>query len=173
MVAMAPPPRRAWLVIVRSPTRSSRSPDTWAPDGGGGLRRPTSVDIPTPSEMPADMKKGPFGKFGVNIGTTSEPYRRRPDKRKKVAELKQALKDADELYLATDEDRGARPSRGTSSGRSSPRSPIKRMVFHEITRRPSSAPPATRATSTLRSSTRPETRRILDRLYGYEGSPVL
>ena len=63
-------------------------------------------DIPTPSEMPADIKKGPFGKFGVNIEDDFDPfYVVDADKKKKVRELKALLKNADELYLATDEDR--------------------------------------------------------------------
>ena len=63
-------------------------------------------DLPQPSELPADMKKGPFGKFAVDVDNGFEAYYVvDADKKKMVGELKRALKDADELYLATDEDR--------------------------------------------------------------------
>src|SRR5699024_1694855 len=63
-------------------------------------------DIPALRDLPADMKKGPYGKFGVNVEGDFEPYYIvSPDKKKTVSELKKALKDADTLYLATDEDR--------------------------------------------------------------------
>ena len=69
-------------------------------------RSATSATCRTPSELPADMKKGPFGKFAVDVDNGFEAYYVvDPDKKKKVAELKRLLKDADELYLATDEDR--------------------------------------------------------------------
>src|SRR5699024_11586947 len=63
-------------------------------------------DIPVPRDLPADMKKGSYGKFGLNVEGDFEPYYIvSPDKKKTVSELKKALKDADTLYLATDEDR--------------------------------------------------------------------
>ena len=94
------------LVIVESPAKAR----TIAGYLGEGYTVEASVghirDLPQPSEMPADMKKGPFGKFAVDVDNGFEPYYVvDADKKKKVAELKRALKDADELYLATDEDR--------------------------------------------------------------------
>lgn len=131
-------------------------------------------DLPQPSELPADMKKGPFGKFAVNVDADFEPYYViDADKKKKVSELKRALKDADELWLATDEDREGEAIAWHLLETLQPRVPVKRMVFHEITRE---------AIQRAASSTRDidealvnaqETRRILDRLYGYEVSPVL
>jgi DNA topoisomerase-1 len=96
-----------------------------------------------------------------------------PDKKKKVADLKRALKDADELYLATDEDREGEAIAWHLLAELKPKVPVKRMVFHEITREAiQRALEATRALDD-RLVDAQETRRILDRLYGYEVSPVL
>ena len=94
------------LVIVESPAKAR----TIAGYLGSGYEVEASVghirDLPQPSELPADMKKGPFGKFAVDVHNGFEPYYVvDADKKKKVAELKRLLKDADELFLATDEDR--------------------------------------------------------------------
>ena len=92
-------------------------------------------DLPNPSELPADMKKGPFGKFAVDVDNGFEPYYVvDADKKKKVAELKRLLKDADELYLATDEDREGEAIAWHLLEVLKPKVPVKRMVFHEITR---------------------------------------
>src|SRR5699024_3970715 len=94
-----------------------------------------SRDLPNPSELPADMKKGPYGRFAVNIEDNFEPYYViDADKKKKVSELKRALKDADELYLATDEDREGEAIAWHLLEVLKPTIPVKRMVFHEITR---------------------------------------
>ena len=94
------------LVIVESPTKAK----TIEGYLGAGYDVEASVghirDLPTPSELPAAEKKGRFGKFAVDVDNDFEPfYVVDADKKKKVAELKRALKDADELFLATDEDR--------------------------------------------------------------------
>ena len=94
------------LVIVESPAKAKTIAGylgaDWDVEASVGHIR----DIPTPSEMPAEIKKGPFGKFGVDVDNDFEPYYVvDSDKKKKVAELKRLLKNADELYLATDEDR--------------------------------------------------------------------
>src|SRR5690625_7277513 len=76
--------------------------DGWIVDSSVGHIR----DLPRPSDLPADMKKGPYGKFAVDTEDGFEPYYViADDKKKKVAELRKALKKADELYLATDADR--------------------------------------------------------------------
>ena len=131
-------------------------------------------DIPTPSEMPTEIKKGPFGRFGVDIEGGFEPYYVvDADKKKKVAELKRLLKDADELYLATDEDREGEAIAWHLHEALQPKVPVKRMVFHEITKEAiQRALHATRDIDTDLVDAQ-ETRRILDRLYGYEISPVL
>jgi DNA topoisomerase-1 len=120
------------------------------------------------------MKKGPFGKFAVDVDNGFEPYYVvDADKKKKVAELKRLLKDADELYLATDEDREGEAIAWHLLETLQPKVPVHRMVFHEITRE--ALQRALTATRDIddRLVDAQETRRILDRLYGYELSPVL
>ncbi len=131
-------------------------------------------DLPQPSELPADMKKGPFGKFAVNVEDNFEPYYVvAPDKRKKVAELRKKLKDADELLLATDEDREGEAIAWHLYEVLKPKVPVKRMVFHEIT--PEAIARALDNPRDLDSQLvdAQESRRILDRLVGYEVSPLL
>lgn len=162
------------LVIVESPAKAR----TISGYLGGDYDVEASVghirDLPQPSELPADMKKGPFGKFAVDVDNGFQPYYVvDADKKKKVAELKRLLKGSDELFLATDEDREGEAIAWHLLEELKPKVPVKRMVFHEITREA-----IQRAlTSTRQLDDRlvdaQETRRILDRLYGYEVSPVL
>ena len=165
-------PRR--LVIVESPAKAR----TIAGYLGDGYEVEASVghirDLPQPSELPADMKKGPYGKFAVDVDNGFDPYYVvDADKKKKVSELKRLLKDADELYLATDEDREGEAIAWHLLQELKPKVPVKRMVFHEITREAiNRALENTRELDT-RLVDAQETRRILDRLYGYEVSPVL
>ncbi|GAA1992520.1 type I DNA topoisomerase [Terrabacter lapilli] len=162
------------LVIVESPAKAK----TIAGYLGGDFEVEASVghirDLPNPSELPADMKKGPYGKFAVDVDNGFDPYYVvDPDKKKKVAELKRLLKDASELYLATDEDREGEAIAWHLLEALKPRVPVKRMVFHEITREAiQRAVNDTREIDTAMVDAQ-ETRRILDRLYGYEVSPVL
>ena len=95
------------------------------------------------------------------------------DKKKKVAELKRALKDADELFLATDEDREGEAIAWHLLQVLEPKVPVRRMVFHEITRDAIRAAVEQTRDLDLHLVDAQETRRILDRLYGYEVSPVL
>jgi DNA topoisomerase-1 len=162
------------LVIVESPAKAR----TIAGYLGDDYEVEASVghirDLPQPSELPADMKKGPFGKFAVDVDNGFEPYYVvDSDKKKKVAELKRLLKESDELFLATDEDREGEAIAWHLLQELKPKVPVKRMVFHEITREA-----ITRALENTRELDdrlvdAQETRRILDRLYGYEVSPVL
>jgi DNA topoisomerase I len=162
------------LVIVESPAKAR----TIAGYLGEDFDVEASVghirDLPQPSELPADMKKGPFGKFAVDVDNGFTPYYVvDSDKKKKVAELKKLLKESDELYLATDEDREGEAIAWHLLSELKPKVPVKRMVFHEITREA-----ITRALENTRELDdrlvdAQETRRILDRLYGYEVSPVL
>ena len=120
------------------------------------------------------MKKGPFGKFAVDVDNGFEPYYVvDADKKKKVAELKRLLKDADELFLATDEDREGEAIAWHLLQELKPKVPVKRMVFHEITREAIQRALANTRELDDRLVDAQETRRILDRLYGYEVSPVL
>ncbi|GAA2236702.1 type I DNA topoisomerase [Rarobacter faecitabidus] len=162
------------LVIVESPAKAR----TIAGYLGDDFEVEASVghirDLPQPSELPTEMKKGPFGRFAVDVDNGFEPYYEvYADKKKKVRELKAALKEADELYLATDEDREGEAIAWHLLQALKPKVPVKRMVFHEITREAiSRALEQTREIDT-RLVDAQETRRILDRLYGYEVSPVL
>ncbi|MGZ8744265.1 MAG: type I DNA topoisomerase [Nocardioides sp.] len=162
------------LVIVESPAKAR----TIAGYLGADFDVEASVghirDLPNPSELPADMKKGPFGKFAVDVDNGFEAYYVvDPDKRKKVAELKRLLKNAGELYLATDEDREGEAIAWHLLETLKPRIPVKRMVFHEITREAIQRAVADTRELDTRLVDAQETRRILDRLYGYEVSPVL
>ena len=165
---------RKRLVIVESPAKAR----TIAGYLGPGYEVEASVghirDLPQPSELPAEMKKGPYGKFAVDVDNGFEAYYVvDADKRSKVSELKRALKEADELYLATDEDREGEAIAWHLLQVLQPKVPVHRMVFHEITRE--AIQRALQDTRDLdeRLVDAQETRRILDRLYGYEVSPVL
>ena len=165
-------PRR--LVIVESPTKAR----TIVGYLGEGYDVEASVghirDLPTPSELPADMKKGPYGKFAVDVDNDFDPYYRvDPGKKKKVTELKRLLKDADELYLATDEDREGEAIAWHLLEVLKPKIPVKRMVFHEITQEAIERALENTREIDVALVDAQETRRILDRLYGYEISPVL
>lgn len=162
------------LVIVESPTKARKIAGYLGSDyeveaSVGHIR-----DLPQPSELPAEMKKGPFGKFAVDVTNGFEPYYEvYADKKAKVRELKKALKEADELFLATDEDREGEAIAWHLIQELKPKVPVRRMVFHEITREAiHRALESTRDLDTHLVDAQ-ETRRILDRLYGYEVSPVL
>ncbi|GAF43787.1 type I DNA topoisomerase [Rhodococcus wratislaviensis] len=166
-------PRR--LVIVESPTKARKI----APYLGKNYVVEASVghirDLPRgAADVPAKYKGESWARLGVNVDHDFEPlYVVSPEKKSKVTELKSLLKDADELFLATDPDREGEAIAWHLLETLKPKIPVRRMVFHEITE------PAIRAAA---EDTREldndlvdaqETRRILDRLYGYEVSPVL
>ncbi len=162
------------LVIVESPAKIKNISAYLGPEYAVEASIGHIRDIPTPSELPADMKKGPFGKFGVDVDNGFTPYYVvDPDKRKKVAELKRILKDADELYLATDEDREGEAIAWHLKETLNPKVPVRRMVFNEITREAIQRAVANTRDIDTNLVEAQETRRILDRLYGYEVSPVL
>ncbi|MDP9886277.1 DNA topoisomerase-1 [Sinomonas atrocyanea] len=162
------------LVIVESPAKSK----TIAQYLGDGFEVDASMghirDLPQPSDLPAELKKSSVGKFAVDIEHGFEPYYVvSPDKKKKVAELKAKLKDADELYLATDGDREGEAIAWHLLEVLKPKVPVHRLTFPEITKEA-----IQRAMAELRDVDESlvdaqETRRVLDRLYGYEISPVL
>ncbi|MDQ4492092.1 type I DNA topoisomerase [Sinomonas sp. ASV486] len=162
------------LVIVESPAKSK----TIAQYLGEGFEVDASMghirDLPQPSDLPAELKKTSVGKFAVDIDNGFEPYYVvSPDKKKKVAELKAKLKDADELYLATDGDREGEAIAWHLLEVLKPKVPVHRLTFPEITKEA-----IQRAMAELRDVDESlvdaqETRRVLDRLYGYEISPVL
>jgi DNA topoisomerase-1 len=162
------------LVIVESPAKAR----TIAGYLGSDFDVEASIghirDLPQPRDLPADLKKGPYGKFAIDVEHGFEPYYViDPDKKKKVTELKRALKAADELYLATDEDREGEAIAWHLLQVLEPKIPVKRMVFHEITREAIQRALAEPRDLDSQLVDAQETRRILDRLYGYEVSPVL
>lgn len=162
------------LVIVESPAKAK----TIAQYLGEGFEVQASVghirDLIEPKNLPPELKKGSLGKFSVDIENDFEPYYVVSEqKRKTVSDLKRALKDADELYLATDEDREGEAIAWHLLQVLQPKVPVRRMVFHEITKDAiEHAKQNTRDIDTALVDAQ-ETRRILDRLYGYEVSPVL
>jgi DNA topoisomerase I len=163
------------LVIVESPAKAK----TIASFLGNGYTVESSVghirDLPSDaSDIPASLKGESWARLGVDVDNGFKPlYVVVPGKRDRVTRLRALLKDASELYLATDEDREGESIAWHLMEVLNPRVPVKRMVFHEIT------PEAIqRAVDNWRDLDRrlvdaQETRRILDRLYGYEVSPVL
>ena len=162
------------LLIVESPSKvktiAGYLGDAYEVESSMGHIR----DLPQPSELPTDMKKGPYGKFAVDVEHEFDPYYVvNPDKKKKVTELKRKLKDADALYLATDGDREGEAIAWHLLQVLKPKVPVYRLTFPEITREA-----IERGFAQLREIDQDlvdaqETRRILDRLYGYEISPVL
>lgn len=164
------------LVIVESPTKMK----SIAAYLGEGYEVLSSVghirDLIEPKNLPPEVKKqgGSVAKFSVDVDNGFEPFYVVSDAKKKtVAELKRALKDADELLLATDEDREGEAIAWHLLQELKPKVPVRRMVFHEITKDAIlAAKDNTRELDTSLVDAQ-ETRRILDRLYGYEVSPVL
>jgi DNA topoisomerase-1 len=162
------------LVIVESPAKAKTiagylGPDFVVESSIGHIR-----DLPNrASDIPKEDRKR-FGAMGVAIEEGFAPYYVvDPDKKKVVAQLKKRVKEVDELLLATDEDREGEAIAWHLLQELKPKVPVRRMVFHEITKQ---------AIEDALQNPRPvdealvdsqETRRILDRLYGYEVSPVL
>ncbi|HEY3542867.1 MAG TPA: type I DNA topoisomerase [Gaiellaceae bacterium] len=163
------------LVIVESPAKAK----TIAGYLGNGFVVESSVghirDLPErAADIPAEYKKEKWARLGVDVEDDFRPlYVVDPDKKKKVSELKRLLKDADELLLATDEDREGEAIAWHLFEVLSPKVPVKRMVFHEITKEAIDRALEQTREIDERLVNAQETRRILDRLYGYEISPVL
>ncbi|OZE89923.1 DNA topoisomerase I [Rhodococcoides fascians] len=166
-------PRR--LVIVESPTKAKKI----APYLGSNYVVEASVghirDLPRgAADVPAKYKGEPWARLGVDVDHDFEAlYVVSPEKKGKVAELKSLLKDADELYLATDPDREGEAIAWHLLETLNPKVPVRRMVFHEITKPAILAAAADTRDLDQDLVDAQETRRILDRLYGYEVSPVL
>ncbi|CAN2230894.1 TopA Topoisomerase IA [actinobacterium SCGC AAA044-D11] len=163
------------LVIVESPAKARKIGgflgDDYVVEASVGHIR----DLPQrAADIPKEYKKIAWAKEGVNIEEDFEPlYVINPDKKAKVSELKALMKDADELILATDEDREGEAIAWHLIEVLRPKIPIRRMVFHEITKE--AIQKAANETRDLdyRLVDAQETRRVLDRLYGYRLSPVL
>src|SRR5215211_5023631 len=162
------------LVIVESPAKAK----TIAGYLGSEYVVESSIghirDLPNRAADVPKEKREKYGTMGVAIEDDFEPlYLVDPDKKSKVAELKRALKNADELLLATDEDREGEAIAWHLLEVLQPKVPVRRMVFHEITRDAIQRALGETRGVDQRLVDAQETRRILDRLYGYELSPVL
>ena len=163
------------LVIVESPTKARKLAGYLGANYIVESSRGHIRDLPrAAADVPAKYKSQPWARLGVNVDADFEPlYIISPDKKSTVSELRGLLKDVDELYLATDGDREGEAIAWHLLETLKPNIPVKRMVFHEITE------PAIRAAAEhprdldIDLVDAQETRRILDRLYGYEVSPVL
>jgi len=162
------------LVIVESPAKAR----TIAGYLGSDYAVESSVghirDLPDRASDVPEAQRKRFGALGVDVSKGFEPYYLvDPGKKKIVTELRKVLSESDELLLATDEDREGEAIAWHLVEVLKPKVPVRRMVFHEITKEA-----IARALEETRSIDKrlvdaQETRRILDRLYGYEVSPVL
>ena len=163
------------LVIVESPAKATTIGKFLGKDykvlaSFGHVR-----DLPkSASEIPAAFKKAPWSRLGVNVeGDFSAIYVVQKDSRQQISELKKYCQGADEVILATDEDREGESISWHLLEVLKPKVPVKRIAFHEITRtaiEDAMQSPRTVNDQLVRAQ---ETRRILDRLFGYELSPVL
>jgi DNA topoisomerase-1 len=168
-----PPGQR--LVIVESPAKAK----TIAGYLGPGYVVESSIghirDLPrSAADVPAEYKGQPWAKDGVDVDNGFKAlYVVSPDKKAQVAKLKAALKESDELYLATDEDREGEAIAWHLLETLKPKIPVRRMVFHEITKTAIQAAVENPRELDQDLVDAQETRRILDRLYGYRVSEVL
>jgi DNA topoisomerase I len=162
------------LVIVESPTKM-KSIQGYLGDGYEVLSSVGHIrDLADRRDIPAELKKTSVGKYSIDIENEFAPYYVESERGKKtVAELKRALKGADELLLATDEDREGEAIAWHLLEALKPKVPVKRMVFHEITKDAIQAAVGNTRDLDLDLVDAQETRRILDRLYGWDVSPVL
>jgi DNA topoisomerase-1 len=162
------------LVIVESPAKAKTiagylGSDYVVESSIGHIR-----DLPNRASDVPKEKRAKYGTMGVAVDEGFEPYYIvDPDKKQVVADLKRKLKDADELLLATDEDREGEAIAWHLLEELKPTVPVRRMVFHEITREAIQRALGETREVDKRLVDAQETRRILDRLYGYELSPVL
>jgi DNA topoisomerase-1 len=163
------------LVIVESPTKARTiekflSKDYEVLASYGHVR-----DLPNnAAEIPTDVKKQKWARLGVNVDDNFNPLYIIPsDKEKRVNELKRAVKNASEVYLATDEDREGESISWHLLSVLQPKVPVKRLVFHEITKKAIEESLESARTIDENLVKAQETRRIIDRLYGYSVSPLL
>ena len=161
------------LVIVESPTKMTSiqgylGDDYTVMSSVGHIR-----DLASKKDIPPE-KKASYGKYSIDVEHGFDPYYVVNDRKAKtVAELKRAVKTADEVLLATDEDREGEAIAWHLLQVLQPKVPVRRMVFHEIT--PDAIRQAVENTRDLDLALvdAQETRRVLDRLYGWDVSPVL
>ena len=163
------------LVIVESPAKAKTIGgylgDDYVVESSIGHIR----DLPqSAADVPAEIKGQPWARLGVDVENNFTPYYVvSRDKKSHMTKLKSLLKDASELYLATDEDREGEAIAWHLLDELKPKVPVRRMVFHEITKPAILAAADNPRELAMDLVEAQETRRILDRLYGYEVSPVL
>ena len=163
------------LVIVESPTKAKTLKrflgDDFVVESSVGHVR----DLPNKkSDVPAKFQKEKWAKLGVNVDDEFQPIYVTPaDKKKKIAELKKLMKGVETIYLATDEDREGEAISWHLLELLKPKVPVKRMVFHEITKTAIHEALANTREIDQDLVNAQETRRIIDRLYGYEVSEML
>ncbi|SVD24191.1 uncharacterized protein METZ01_LOCUS377045, partial [marine metagenome] len=163
------------LVIVESPAKA-RTIEGYL---GEGYVVESSVghirDLPSSArEIPATVSNQPWARLGVNVDDDFAPLYVIPaSKQPQVTKLRKLLKDADALFLACDEDREGEAIAWHLTEVLKPKVPVRRMVFDEITRPAIEAAIESTREIDQRLVNAQESRRILDRLYGYEISPVL
>ncbi len=168
-------PRKRTLVIVESPTKARTITRLLGKDyivkaSNGHIR-----DLPSrAAEIPPKLKKEPWARMGVNIEKDFQPLYVIPaEKKNQVKELRAAISGADRIYFATDEDREGESISWHLLEALKPKIPVKRLVFHEITKdaiRHSLDSPRDIDENLVRAQ---ETRRVVDRLFGYGVSPLL
>lgn len=166
---------KKYLVIVESPTKAKTIrkflPSNYIVEASMGHIR----DLPqSAADIPAALKKEEWAKLGVNVDQDFDPLYIVPkDKKKVITELKAKMKGVDTIYLATDEDREGESISWHLLELLKPKVPVKRMVFHEITK--TAIQKALKETREVDEKLvrAQETRRILDRLYGYTLSPLI
>jgi DNA topoisomerase-1 len=163
------------LVIVESPTKARKIAGYLGANYIVESSRGHIRDLPKgAADVPTKYKAEKWARLGVNVDADFEPlYVISPDKKTTVAELKNLLKGVDELYLATDGDREGEAIAWHLLETLKPTVPVRRMVFHEITESAIRAAADDPRDLDIDLVDAQETRRILDRLYGYEVSPVL
>ena len=163
------------LVIVESPAKAKTIGgylgDDYVVESSIGHIR----DLPqSAADVPAEIKGQPWARLGVDVENNFTPYYVvSRDKKSHMTKLKSLLKDASELYLATDEDREGEAIAWHLLDELKPKVPVRRMVFHEFTKPAIQAAVENPRDIDMVLVEAQEARRILDRLYGYEVSPVL
>src|SRR5229473_5934312 len=163
------------LVIVESPAKARKINSYLGRDFKVLASMGHVRDLPArAADIPPEVKKEPWATLGVNVAADFEPlYVISKEKKKIISELKAALKEADELILATDEDREGESIGWHLTEVLKPKVPVKRMVFSEITKEAISLAIASPRQLDQNLIAAQEARRVLDRLYGYRLSPLL
>ena len=163
------------LIIVESPTKAKKIADYLGPKYIVDYSLGHIRDLPrNASDIPNKYKSLPWARLGVNVNDKFKPlYITSPSKKSTITRLKDLLKIVDELYIATDGDREGEAIAWHLLEILDPKIPVRRMVFHEITNHAIKNAARNPRNINISLVDAQETRRILDRLYGYEISPVL